>query len=141
MLRQFYRFASKDFCAENVLFCSRLQVARYVAEADRRKEELREIFNLFILPGSRYEVNINCNTQRALIKAFSGERDTHGRIIQHPEAPIVDVAVFDDAREEVMTLMYQNTYPRYLEWQVKGIDQKLNNANSSSSFMFQHHYL
>ncbi|KAI8058612.1 hypothetical protein BDF22DRAFT_48399 [Syncephalis plumigaleata] len=119
MLQQFYRFASKDFTAENVLFCCRLRVAQRIDDANQRQQELREIFNMFICPGSRYEVNISCNTRRALMKEFTGERDAHGRIITLPIRVVDDASVFNEAREEVVTLMYQNTYPRYLEHQMQ----------------------
>ncbi|RKP06967.1 hypothetical protein THASP1DRAFT_24805 [Thamnocephalis sphaerospora] len=118
-LSRFRSFAATDLCSENVVFCAWIRHAGRISDPEARAAELRTIYDLFIHVGARHEVNISFRTRRVLTATFLGERDMHGRITTRPARRVSNAAVFDEAHDEILTLMYQHTYPRYLEWLAK----------------------
>jgi hypothetical protein len=120
-LASFLAFASNVLCGENVLFCIRVRQASMIADEDERADELRDIFNMFIRVNAQHELNLSYQTRRALIGEFMSDNRATLRYSMHrPLKRVTDPNVFRDAYNEVVTLMYQHTYPRYLEWLENG---------------------
>jgi len=99
----FKNFAVKDFSIENALFydrCMRLKLMRGAKLAAAQQE----IYNLFLAPDAYFQVNVS---DRAL-KKLRDAVDSSGW-----DQP----GLLDELSNEIVHLMYNDTYPRYLAHQ------------------------
>ncbi|KAI9592919.1 hypothetical protein BDF19DRAFT_449809 [Syncephalis fuscata] len=128
---KFKVFSIIDFSVENVLFYDKVRRVRALQEKKqggtssgngsrrnrsniidanaasmalnkRIEREIRSIYNKFIIPGAEYELNLESDTRKDIIKDMQ-----HG-------SP--HVSIYDTAFSEISTLMLNNTYPRFLQW-------------------------
>ncbi|RKP26358.1 hypothetical protein SYNPS1DRAFT_21862 [Syncephalis pseudoplumigaleata] len=68
----------------------------------RMEKELRAIYHKFIVPGSEYELNLEYDTRKAIMEAV--QQNT------------CDITIYDAAFDEITSLLVNNTYPRFLQW-------------------------
>ncbi|KAK9728706.1 hypothetical protein K7432_000852 [Basidiobolus ranarum] len=103
LLYQFKMFAVADFTVECVLFyeaCERLLNMTNSASPEMVQEHLREIYEAFIAPHSKFQVNLTDDTIRQI------------RLVA--KADIWEIDMYNVAITEVKELMFRNTYPRFL---------------------------
>jgi hypothetical protein len=102
---EFKKFAVKDFSIENALFydrCIKID-RRNIRNPKTLEQEQRQVIAYFLLPGATLQVNLSdgCLSQ----------------ILQRVDKGDFGPDLFDRAKKEVWTLMYHDTFPRYLACQ------------------------
>jgi len=106
-LQEFREFTAREFSIENVLFYETLQVVRHLRGVDdwELRCACREVYQQFVKPGAELELNLLSSTAHQVRKVF--EKGP-------PEE--ISVEVFDQVEREVLRLMYESTYPRFLQF-------------------------
>ncbi|KAI8052475.1 RGS domain-containing protein [Syncephalis plumigaleata] len=128
---KFKIFSIIDFSVENVLFYDKVRRLRALAikkqstsscgngvrrhrsnttdtaasgEALARRidKEIRNIYVKFIVPGSEYELNLEHDTRKSIMKAMQQDE--------------FNITLYDAAFNEISSLLINNTYPRFLQW-------------------------
>ncbi|KAK9762025.1 hypothetical protein K7432_012625 [Basidiobolus ranarum] len=114
MFEKFKNFAVKDFSVENILFYEHYQKLSEIAyshedmgavqengEPDPVTQEIDRMYKLFFQPGARYELNVTGATLREIK-------------VELERGPPYFTKIFEKAQVEIMTVMYQHSYPRFL---------------------------
>ncbi|KAK9763598.1 hypothetical protein K7432_009584 [Basidiobolus ranarum] len=103
LLHQFKMFAVSDFTVECVLFyeaCARVGNLSNSLAPEVLREQLKEIYQIFITPHSRFQVNLTDDTIRQI--SILAKNDQW------------EMSIYQLAVAEVKELMFRNTYPRFL---------------------------
>ncbi|ORX94841.1 hypothetical protein K493DRAFT_352177 [Basidiobolus meristosporus CBS 931.73] len=114
MFARFKSFAVKDFSVENILFYEHYQRLSEIAysheesgsvletgEPDPVTQEIERMYRLFFQSGARYELNITGATLREVK-------------VELERGPPYFTKIYEKAQVEIMTVMYQHSYPRFL---------------------------
>lgn len=112
LLSELTLFAVREFAVENLLFYRRIELLKRMAGrcqfapnnseySQSIEREILAIYNEFIAEGSENELNIMCSTREGIKNAMlDGKKGIY---------------IFDKANEETLMLVFQNTFPRYLQ--------------------------
>ncbi|KAJ3077852.1 hypothetical protein HK102_004921 [Quaeritorhiza haematococci] len=68
------------------------------------RNELKAIYMTYIQEGAELEVNINDGIRRRIATVVAAASD----------APLTDTSMFDEAQKEVLKMMYENSFPRFI---------------------------
>ncbi|KAK9704492.1 hypothetical protein K7432_010161 [Basidiobolus ranarum] len=108
LFTNFKLFTVKDFSVENILFYEHfenlLNLARShpeVEEPDLVSQEIDRMYQLFFAPGARYELNLTGATMDAIKLGLETGRP-------------YSTTIFEEAQVEILTVMYQHSFPRFL---------------------------
>ncbi|RKP12330.1 hypothetical protein BJ684DRAFT_17173 [Piptocephalis cylindrospora] len=132
-LKAFREYAVSEFSVENVLFIERLWGIR---QARLRKSEAgivscMRLYDQFFRSGADLELNLQGETMADLRRCvegsssqppgISGVGDDEEEIIvgmeDHGSLRSLSLKMFDQAEAEILKLMYESTYPRFLRLQ------------------------
>ncbi|KAK9760154.1 Regulator of G-protein signaling 3 [Basidiobolus ranarum] len=113
----FKRFSLRDFSVENSLFFERIQKLRHhasdLAITDELPAwvilELNSIYNTFIAANSEFELNLEAATTKELHQRFQSTE--------------IHLDVFDRAFNEIRTLMFRYTYPRFIKMGEQSLEE------------------
>ncbi|KAK9736787.1 G-protein signaling regulator protein [Basidiobolus ranarum] len=115
----FKRFSLRDFSVENALFFERIQKLRYQTRDIGSSEELptwvileiNSIYNTFISADSEFELNLEASAVRDIRRQFQSNN--------------IRLDIFDRAFNEVRTLMFRYTYPRFIKMGQKSLAETI----------------
>ncbi|ORX96394.1 hypothetical protein K493DRAFT_371011 [Basidiobolus meristosporus CBS 931.73] len=102
LMEQFKMYSVSDFTVECVLFyeaCAKTKNQEN-SSPEALQEQFKEIYNTFIAPNSRFQVNLTDDTIRQIRILAKSDR--------------WDGTMYQPAILEVKELMFRNTYPRFL---------------------------
>ncbi|KAJ3410376.1 hypothetical protein HDV05_003854 [Chytridiales sp. JEL 0842] len=88
----------------------------------------------FFLPGSTHEVNVTASTRRKILSCVmpkEGEESGGGGDVQ--QGGEFDIRVFDAAADEVLELLYKDTFKRFVSVRSKQQQQNVSLSSSVSS--------
>ncbi|KAK9695227.1 hypothetical protein K7432_013081 [Basidiobolus ranarum] len=113
LFQEFHAFSVRDFSVENPLFYRRVSEWTQDMKAiegksyssamyDRTYQEAHEIYRLFISSNADFEINITAETSQQISCDISKEP--------------IEISLFDQALAEVLDMMFQQTFPRFLRY-------------------------
>jgi hypothetical protein len=107
IMKKFRRFSIKDFSTENVIFYEKWMRAKEVAESGGYWQVLYiKIYNDFLKSDAPMELNIAAPLLKEVHTEFAKKDEL--------DNPMFDEDVLDKVAVEVLKLMYENTYTRFI---------------------------
>jgi regulator of G-protein signaling len=100
----YYEYLKKEFSDENLEFyLSYRKLEQETFTQEEYNQRAFPIYERFIQPGSRRELNINSKSRTALIDMFSAPKAT------------IEYNCFQEVSEQIVSLMEKNSYRRFLQ--------------------------
>jgi len=112
-LDEFKEFTVREFSVENVLFYERYCEIGTLSDTKDRQQALKGLYTDFVKSGAELELNLRSETAREIKKRFEIEPPPQDPKMSDDDE--LDLEVFGPAVNEVVRLMYENTYLRYLK--------------------------
>lgn len=111
-LSQFTLFAVREFSVENLLFHRRVKLLKKIANLSHSdiddsnynqilEREIMAIYREFIAENACNELNISENVRTVIENAIRSNQ--------------ISIGIFDGAHNEVLMMVFQDTYPRYVQ--------------------------
>ncbi|KAJ6247398.1 regulator of g protein signaling [Anaeramoeba flamelloides] len=94
-------FAELNYSIENIMFVRFVRTFQNQKLKRKRKKISNRIYNEFIKPGSICQINLSYKCSKKLISNY--------------ESDPTDIELFEDAKNEIIYLMFSNSYPIFLE--------------------------
>jgi len=115
-MQEFKQFAAEEFSAENVLFYQRCLALPNSISPAQKQARLWKIYELHCLSSSPLPLNLIQSTLRKIVKDFEGAKSRNEPVSED---------VFNKAIDEVLILMFKDTYPRFLQTKRKQRDSRV----------------
>ena len=100
------------------MFYEAFQKIRYKCEPN----QLLAMYEMFIFPNSPFELNLPANAKEKIKHKIA-------HMISHPEEKVT-AELFEEAAVEVELMLYQNSFPRFVD-ECKGSEFTLNASKKS----------
>ncbi|KAJ3428661.1 regulator of g protein signaling [Anaeramoeba flamelloides] len=94
-------FAQLNYSIENIMFVRLVRTFQNQKLKRKRKKISNRIYNEFIKPGSICQINLSSKCSKQLISNYESDPS--------------DIELFEDAKNEIIYLMFSNSYPIFLE--------------------------